>query len=488
MALARRPRHSWLAALLSFFVPGLGQAYLGRWRLAILLLFPVVLLVTAGALVWAVGMGALRNQIFSSTFLLGLFVLNGALFGWRAFAISHAGLTAAGPMGANPPARPSRAHRSGWALASLGVLLVLTVGMHGYVAMMVLRLNATLGQVFTPPEMGMGTGANRPPGADPQDGDPSFRWDGQDRISFLLVGVDEAPGREASLTDTILLLSVDPADNSAIMVSVPRDTGFVPLADRTLYPDGLYPRKINELAAEASRRPDVWCPLRRIDDEADAQACGIAALRDSVGLYLGVPIHYYARIDLLGFERLIDAVGGVQLCLPGRLVDPSYADPATGQRGLELPAGCAEYSGADALAYARSRKGWLELPDGTRETQNDFARADRQQEILLALRDELDDTNLFELPQLLEAVGSLVTTDFPREQAGDLATLVPLVTGPRIERTILGYPGYVDLPADPETNYLLTPRRSAVREEMIRLFGPAVTLEGWYLSEEAPPG
>lgn len=483
MALAERPRHPWLAALLSFFVPGLGQAYLGRWRLGLVLLAPILVLVAGGLLVWATGMTALRNQIFSSTFLIGLFVLNGALLGWRAFAISHAGLVGAGPSSSS-----GRSQRSALVIATLALLLILTVGMHGYLAMMVLRVNATLGQVFTPQEPDVVAGPDQAPGADTEDDEPAFQWDGEDRINFLLVGVDEAPGRGASLTDTILVLSVDPGDNSAVMVSVPRDTGFLPLADRTLYPGGLYPRKINELASEAARRPDVWCPLRRIDDEDDDEACGVAVLQESVELYLGVPIHYYARIDLLGFERLIDAVGGVQLCLPGRLVDPSYLDPATGNRGLDLPAGCARYSGADALAYARSRQGWIEMPDGTRETQNDFARADRQQEILLALREELDDTNLFELPELLEAVGSLVTTDFPRSQAGDLATLVPLVTGPSIERTVLGHPDYVDLPADPETNYLLTPRRSAVQAEMRRLFGADARFDSWYLDEEQNPG
>lgn len=487
MALAERPRNPWLAALLSFFVPGLGQAYLGRWRLALLLVAPVLILVIGSLTVWAVGMSSLRNQIFSSSFLIGLFVLNGALLGWRAFAISHAGLAAPDPL-RGPSTRPMRSHRSVPVLATLGVLLMLTVGMHAYLAMMVLRVNATLGQVFIPPELDTVDGPGAPIGADPDDEEPAFRWDGEDRVNFLLVGVDEAPGRQASLTDTILVLSVDPADSSAIMVSVPRDTGFLPLADRTLYPDGLYPRKINELASEAASQPDVWCPQRRIDDEDDDEACGLAVLQDSIALYLGIPIHYYARIDLLGFERLIDAVGGVQLCLPGRLVDPSYQDPATGGRGLDLPAGCHRYSGGEALAYARSRQGWIEMPDGTRATQNDFARADRQQEILLALRDELDDTNLFELPQLLEAVGSLVTTDFPREQAGDLATLVPFVTGPSIDRTVLGYPEYVDLPADPETNYILTPLRPAIREEMRRLFGADATFESWYLAEGEAPG
>ncbi len=483
MALPRRPRSSWLASFLSFLVPGLGQAYLGKWPMAAVLVAPIVLLALGVLAIWALAMPALRNQLFSSTFLLGLFVLNASLFCWRVFAISHAGLSSAPAATAAP--RSARApRRSTLGLATLTILLLATAGMHGYFAVMVLRLDTTLGQVFSPPDRDPGVVPGQDAEPDPVDEEPAYQWDGEERINFLLVGVDEAPGRGASLTDTILVLSVDPSDNSAVMVSVPRDTGFVPLVDRSLYPDGLYPGKINELASRASGRPDVWCPGMQVSDAEDAERCGVFTLQNTVSLYLGIPLHYYARIDLLGFERLIDAVGGVDLCLPGRLVDPSYSDPASGVRGLDLPAGCQRYSGADALAYARSRQGWIEMADGTREPQSDFSRADRQQEILLALRDELEDTNLFELPQLLEAVGSLVTTDFPRSQAGDLATLVPLVSGPRVERTVLGYPEYVELPVNPEVNYLLTPRRSAIRDEMERLFGSSSDLEGWYLADE----
>ena len=68
-----------------------------------------------------------------------------------------------------------------------------------------------------------------------------------------------------------------------------------------------------------------------------------------------------------------------------------------------------------------------------------------------------------------------------------MASLLPLITGPHIQRVVLGYPGFVDLPLDPATNYLLIPRRDAVRAEMQRLFGPK--LEGWYLAQDVagPP-
>ncbi len=490
MALAERPRLSWLAALMSFFVPGLGQAYLGRWMLSVLLVAPFVVVVATIGAVWLVGMDALRSQVFSTPFLLGVFVLNAALLAWRVFAIAHAGLAG------RERARPIGSGRRDWrSPASLGVVVLLvlaSIAMHAYVAMVVMQLNATLGDVFTEPEGPRGASVSDPDDDDgdpPADGSARDDWDGRERINFLLLGVDEAPGRHTSLTDTILVLSIDPADESAVMISIPRDTGFVPLPSSSLFSAGLYPYKINQLAAEATANPSVWCPEMVIDTADDATSCGIATLEATVSLYLGIPIHYYARVDIQGFERVIDAVGGIDLCLPGRLVDPAYHDTVTGQRGLELPAGCNRYDGASALAYARSRQGWIELPDGTRQQQNDFLRADRQQEILLALRDELDDANLiFELPPLLEAFGSLVRTDFPRSRAGDLATLVPLVTGPDIERVVLGHPEFVDLPLNPETNYVLTPKRDSIREGMEELLKPGGSLDGWYLgsTRDAP--
>ena len=86
-----RPRASWLAALLSFFVPGLGQAYLGYWVLGAVLAIPFLLAIVIGLAAYR-GMGSFGNQLLSSPFLIGVFGLNAALLTWRLFAIAHAGL------------------------------------------------------------------------------------------------------------------------------------------------------------------------------------------------------------------------------------------------------------------------------------------------------------------------------------------------------------------------------------------------------------
>ena len=251
--------------------------------------------------------------------------------------------------------------------------------------------------------------------------EPAFEWDGTERVNVLLVGTDAAPGREAALTDVILVVSIDPVARTAVMISVPRDTGFVPLPDQSIYADGLYPNKINGLALAASTDPEAWCP-----DIADQEAaCGIRTLERSIGLYLGIEVHHFALIDMSGFADMIDELGGIELCLPGRLVDPQFdgsLENAGTTEPLVLPAGCRLYAGIDALAFARSRQGWIEMPTARRIPQDDFARAERQQQVLLALRRELAEADTFlELPGLLRAIGRTVSTDFPRDQAGDLA-------------------------------------------------------------------
>jgi LCP family protein required for cell wall assembly len=477
-------RHAALAALLSFLFPGLGQAYDGQRHLAAILALPVVALIAGAlAMVLLVDRG-LTNVLLSTTALTTLLVIDMALMGWRLLAIAQAGLGVPRAVGAGALSGvrrlmpSSRQGRIGFVV----VLLAITVAMHGWAGLVIGHLDSALEDVFS------GGGTSQPGGgdgnADVPLNEPDYAWDGTQPINFLLLGVDSGPGRDEALTDTILVVSIDPVDESAVMVSIPRDTALLPLPDTSIYPEGLYPLKINQLSTEARQEAATWCPDMAV---AQAELCGIRSLERTVGLYLGIPIQYYAQVDLRGFASIIDAVGGVTLCLPGRLVDTQYTGPGFTAVGIELPAGCASYDGAHALAYARSRKGYIELPDGTREQQDDFKRSDRQQRVLLELRREIAAVDLvFELPSLLDAIGQTVTTDFPREKAGDLAALMQLVTGPDIQRVVLGLPDYVNPPDQPLVNYVITPRRDAIRTKMASLFG-ADALRGWYLLDEPPP-
>jgi len=476
-ALEPRVRRPWLAAFLSFVFPGLGQAYAGASWLAVLFAAPVLVIVAVIILVLTGVAGNFGNSLLSSRFLLGVLVVNAALLLWRCAAILHGWLATRSRL------QGSNERRS--TLAMVIVLVLATVAMHAWIGMAVVQLEGTLNQVFggirpNPVPAPTGSDGQEEPASSPDEG-----WDGQEPFNVLLLGTDAAPAREAVLTDVIMVISVDPVEKTAVMISVPRDTGFVPLPDTSIYADGLFPQKVNELAAQATLDPAAWCP----DLTDEPASCGIRVIERSMGLYLGIELDHYALVDMAGFAEMIDALGGLELCLPGQLVDPEFdgtLDNLHPGGGLILPAGCHRYNGLDGLAYARSRKGWIEMPDGTREPQNDFTRTDRQQEVLLALRDEFAEADtILELPNLLAAIGRTVSTDFPRDQAGDLASLLPLITGPDIHRVVLGYPEFVGLPAQPDVNYLLVPKRQAIRQEMEDLFDPDELL-GWYLGSTAP--
>ena len=500
-------RHPALAAFLSFLFPGLGQAYGGDRRLAALFALPVVLLILTGLVLLLAGGQQVLNSVLSSAFLTAMIGLDIALMAWRLFAILHVGLaqpSTAGVQAINvQSARVQTVPLQGGTMAgasgsrlqlpplrrvcTLGVVAVLmaaTIVMHAWTGLVLAELNTTLGNVFGGQGQ-LGDGLGRGNGDGGPLNRPDYQWNGTERINFLLLGIDSGPGRDEALTDTILAVSVDPVAKTAVMVSVPRDTAFLPLPDRTVYPDGLYPNKINSLSTEAGNDPAAWCPDL---PATEGQACGLRTLERTIGLFLGIDIQYLATVDLEGFTHLIDAVGPLKLCLDGALQDPTYMGPGdtwiSRKPGIKLPLGCGYYEGIRALAYSRARKGTLTLPDGTIQPLTDFMRADRQQQVLLALRTEFAKLNVLRLPKMLEAVGATVHTDFPRGKAGDLASLLPLIAGPDIKRLVLGLPRFVDPPADPNANYVLTPRRDDIRRQMRRIFGRDY-LKGWYLASTA---
>ncbi len=465
------PLRPWLAALLSFVFPGAGQAYAGRWVPAAVLALPAIALFGALAFAWTTN----RTAIFDNEILIALLVVNGGLLAWRGLAIVEAGL--------NGWSRQDPRQRRTTMLAVAG-LLIAAVAMHAWVGVVILQLQATLAQVFVPDAtpVSIDPAASVDPSAEPTP-TPQAAWNGTDRLNIVLLGTDAGPGRTDVLTDVVLVVSVDPVAETAVMISIPRDTGFLPMPDTSIVGSGLYPDKVNTIMGRAGRNAAAWCPDL---DPSEAEACGLRSVRESVGLYLGIEIDHHALVDMAGFAEVIDAIGGVELCLPGRLVDPQFEGTITDRYtdGLVLPEGCHTYDGLDALAYARSRKGWIEMPDGSIEGQSDFDRAERQQQLLLAMRRELSQADtLLELPGLLAAVARTVSTDVERGEAAEMSSLLPLVAGTEIERVVLDYPTYVELPEDPTTNYLLVPRRDVIRAKMAEVFGEEPI--GWYLGSDA---
>lgn len=163
------------------------------------------------------------------------------------------------------------------------------------------------------------------------------------RLTVLVAGEDQSAAREASgyaetNTDALMVVSIDATQSRVVMLSLPRDTVDVPL------PNGqVYHGKINAIM----------------------RTNGLDALASAVATLLDIQIDGYLKIDMDDLVTLVDAVGGIDVEVIAAVHDP--------QIGLSLPAGPAHLDGRTALAYTRSR---VDL---------DYARAARQQQVVLAL-------------------------------------------------------------------------------------------------------
>jgi len=106
---------------------------------------------------------------------------------------------------------------------------------------------------------------------------------------------------------------------------------------------------------------------------------GSGCLVDTVRRLSGIPVHHHVAVTFGGFREVVDAVGGVELCLERPIRDRSA--------GIDLPEGCQVLDGRDALGYVRVRK-----------IDSDFGRIERQQLFLRALARELTDPTLLVRP------------------------------------------------------------------------------------------
>lgn len=381
--------------MLSALIPGLGQAYNHRRRLTLALFIPFAIVVAlAGLVIWAFPGPRLIAMAVVPGNLDKLLMLNAVLLGWRLVALGQAFLDTRFEL------RPS-----GLGVAGLAVVILVTVLPHVGAQHVGGIARSTFGEVF-----GGGVLAARSGREVGQEPGPS------DRLNVLLVGIDAGRGRDHALTDSLIVVSVDPVGKSVSMASLPRDLVNVPLGDgRTFAP------KLNSLLSYATRH------------KAEFPAGGMRTLENAVGSLLGIHIHYYATINLNGFVKMVDAVGGVDVKVRQALDDPKYGGyGVAGKEGWAVDVGQHHFDGKDALAYARIRRS---------VGQTDFTRQTRQQEILLALRTKVVKGGaLFSLPSLLDAVGQTVSTDLPAERLPDLAVLAGEIPSKRIVRVVVRFP------------------------------------------------
>jgi polyisoprenyl-teichoic acid--peptidoglycan teichoic acid transferase len=409
-----------IAALLSFIFPGLGHLYLGLRRQALVFAIPALIVAVVIGLEAMGGPESILAYLITpsgSMTAMVLFLLTG---GWRLVAIVDSVLYARRRSGLRVPG----------ALA-IGVLMALVFVMHGsaaYVSYTVYDAGSKIfvgagpddGSTPAPTEPTTANASGEPGAPTPTEPDdyqvaPEATPETvQSRINILLTGIDSAETRSTALTDTLLVVSINPADKSVVMLSLPRDISNFPLYDGRTFKG-----KINSFMTWVRNHPK------------DFKDKPFPALMKQVGYLLGVPIHYFAAIDLQGFRKMIDAVGGVTVDNPKAINDPRY-EWLDGTFGFYLDAGKVKLNGRNALAYARSRQG---------EGDSDFTRAARQQQLLVALRNKLTSPSMItRLPDIIEAAGDTVRTNLPTERFEEFITLAREVDTDAIKRQVISYP------------------------------------------------
>ena len=452
-----------LAALLSAIFPGLGQLYLGQRRTALIFAAPVVALIAFIGFILVNRSLAVRILDPTVSFALMIVVI---LFGvWWVAAILNAWR--------------GGEHRT---LASVAVALILVVivgSADAWGAVSMWRVRNAGENIFTgnpldvtpPPATPSPTpapaGVTPNPLASPTQRPPDYvdasdepidepppsiepgptpdydirTIDAEDDglLNVLLVGLDWQPGRTSKRTDTILVVSANSETGEVLMFSFPRDTAKFPL-----YDGGTYGGKINTFAAFANGDPERY-PER-----------GMRSLAYEVGYLLGIPIDYYASVNMPGFMAVVEQVGCVHVTNNRPIRDDQlqfYLDP--GDYCLNP---------ADALRYVRSRHG----------SGGDFGRNERQQQVLAGLRKELlKPDNITRIPDIVEAMSDVINTDFPPEHIDQLVDLADRVEAEPSQSWVFQYPEWATHYRRVFTNgrSIIFLRMDKIAELSIQIFG-----------------
>lgn len=255
--------------------------------------------------------------------------------------------------------------------------------------------------------------------------------EGDGRVNILLLGKGGEGHTAPDLTDTVLVASIDPIQNEAALLSIPRD----------LYvsSNGHGNMKIN--AVYVTAKNSVLNGPKINDQAKEAEKRGIEAIQTTVEESMGIPIHYHIMVDFEAFRKSIDTVGGVTINAEEALVDRTVAWE-NGGSAILANKGINKFNGKQALLYARSRHG---------SARGDFDRAERQRLIILALKDKVLSAgtygNPFKVSQIVDALGDHVRTDLSISEVMRLYDIAKLIDGSKV--LSLGL-------ADPPNNFVTT--------------------------------
>ncbi|HVH24227.1 MAG TPA: LCP family protein [Pseudonocardia sp.] len=230
---------------------------------------------------------------------------------------------------------------------------------------------------------------------------------GRDRVTILLLASDAGPDRTGVRTDSIVAASIDTHTGDVVLLSLPRNLQEVPMPPgplRDRWRAG-FPDLLNSVYEYVTEQPGLL---------AGARDRGAEAIKRVVSYVLGIPVDYYAMVDLAGFDQFVNALGGVTITVTERLpIGGLTADGTRVRPSGYIEPGTQKLNGEKALWFARSRR------DST-----DYDRMLRQRCLIGAMVRQAEPLNVLKhFQELASATKRLAQTDIPRSVLPDLITL-----------------------------------------------------------------
>ncbi len=218
-------------------------------------------------------------------------------------------------------------------------------------------------------------------------------------MNILAIGTDARGNNYAyGLADVIRLVRVDFVNPKVTVLEFPRDL-WVEIPDIADNINGQDHEKLNQAYLYGNHG------FGYTDDPAQ----GPGLLARTLTLNFGTQIDHYAAVNMRTFEKVVNAVDGIDVTLPETVDGRTAADPA---KRLLFPAGTHHLNGNQALTLARIR------------IEGVFARAENQNRVLCALRDKLTSPAVItKIPELIQSFQGAIQTDLSPEQLGQLACI-----------------------------------------------------------------
>ena len=407
--------------LLGSILPGVGFWLAGRRRIAVVVGTTFVLLVVTGIYLATGGRRAVLHWLVQPD---ALSVVAMVLFGLAAAWVC---VIMATWVVLRPSPRAGLRGRIGDGVVV--VLALAVIAPFGIAGRYALIQKSLIEDVFASPTSKSATrpqeshqvGVNPASPASPIDADP---WGGQDRVNVLLLGGDGGADRVGVRTDTMIVASVDTRTGATVLFSLPRNLQRVPFEPGSIlartYPDGRYAGAGDQLEwmlTSIYENVPKAHPGLLISDNPGADAVKMA-----VAGALGMKIDYYALVNLKGFEKLIDALGGITVNVNYPIAIGGEADAGLKPHAWIDPGPNQHFDGWAALWFARGRYG-----------ASDWDRMERQRCVIKAIVDQANPTTLLtRYEELARTSKDILQTDIPASMLPAFVDLSMKVKGTKL--------------------------------------------------------